>query len=171
MSAEWTSAFAAKNPQVQWINASSGGIDLPGLPRRALSEVAQEHLIREWDVEGMLHSLIIQAQATDVTSEKVADVRKKLKESFNKSLNLCDTMLKVWEKHYPSSPLEKGEYAVLEHELDEQVCARFFLMPLWNVWKRPILRTSFHPLGQHVHRLLFFKKALEMHLPYLRSFS
>lgn len=170
MSAEWTGASVRKNPQVQWINASSGGIDLPNVERRALSEVAETLLTQQLDVEGKIHSLIFEAEKTHVTFEKVIDVRKKIKESFEKSLSLCEAMLKIWEKHFPNSPLEKGEYALLDHELEQQICALYFLMPLWNVWKRPILRRESHPLGAHVHRLLFFKKAIEMHLPHLRSF-
>ncbi len=160
-----------KNPAIQWINASAEGIDLPGIERKPLSEVAETLLIQQWDVEGIVHSLISEAPLAHVTFEKVADVRKKVKESFEKSLALCDALLKVWEKHFPNSPLEQGEYALLEHELEEEICNRLFLTPLWSVWKRPILRSAFHPLGQHVHRLLFCKKALEMHLSYLRSFS
>ncbi len=171
MSAEWIGAFAKKNPGIQWINATAGGIDLPGIDRRALSEVAEDILSQQWDMEGLVHSLVAEAPKAHVTTEKVADVRKKVKESFEKSLALCDALLKVWEKHYPNSPLEKGEYAVLDHELEQEISNLHFLTPLWNVWKRPILRASFHPLGQHVHRLLFFKKALEMHLPHLRSYT
>jgi hypothetical protein len=171
MSADWMGAFAAKNPSVQWINASATGIDLPGIERKDLSEVAEALLASQWDMEGMVHTLTMDAAATHVTVEKVSNVRNKVKESFEKSLSLCDALLKVWEKHFPHSPLEHGDYAVLDHELQQEICHCHFLMPLWNVWKRPILRTAFHPLGQHVHRLLFFKKALEMHLPYLRLFS
>ena len=105
-----------------------------------------------------------------MTLEKVADVRKKVVASFEKTLSLCEALLKVWEKSFPHSPLELGEYAALEHDLEQEICACHFLIPQWSVWKRPILRSSFHELGQHIHRLLFFKQAIEMHLPYLRSF-
>jgi hypothetical protein len=171
MSADWMGAFARKNPAVHWINASAAGLELSGIERKALSEVAETLLVEQWDVGGFIHALVSQAQPADVAFEKVRNVRKNVKESFEKSALLCEAMLKVWEKHFPNSALEKAEYALLDHEIEQQVCNRLFLTPLWSVWKRPILRTSFHPLGQHVHRLLFFKKAIEMHLPYLRSFS
>jgi hypothetical protein len=171
MSAEWTVSFAKRNPSIHWINASTGGIDLPEIERRDLSEVAASILETEFDMSGIVHSLVSHAGASQVTSEKVDNVRKKVKESFEKCLEICDRLLKVWEKHYPNSPLEKGEYAILEIELEQEICHRHFLLSLWNVWKRPILRSSFHPFGAHIHRLLFFKKAIEMHLPYLRSLS
>lgn len=171
MSADWTSAFARKEAGIRWVNASESGIDLPGIERLSLAKAAESFLAEEEDVEGRIHSALYGAQATQVTFEKVRDVRKKVKESFEKSLSLCDALLKVWEKHFPRSPLEQGEYAMLDHELEQEICHRYFLASLWSVWQRPILRTSPHPLGKHIHRLLFFKKALEMHLSYLRSFS
>jgi hypothetical protein len=171
MSAEWTGSFAKKNPHIQWINASRDGIDLPGIEYRELSEVAEIMLTGEFDMAGIVHALIHGASPSQVSSEKVDNVRKKVKESFEKCLEICDGLLKVWEKHYPDSPLERGEYAILDIEFEQQICYRHFLLPLWNVWKHPILRTTLHPLGQHLHRLLFFKKAIEMHLPHLRSFS
>ncbi len=169
MSAEWTVSFAKKNPHIHWIHASTGGIDLPGIERRELSEVAMSLLETPFDMAGIVHSLVSNAAPSQVASEKVENVRKKVKASFEKCLEVCEGMLKVWEKYYPNSPLEKGEYAVLDIELEQEVCHHHFLLPLWNVWKHPIVRSSFHPLGAHIHRLLFFKKAVEMHLPYLRS--
>jgi hypothetical protein len=169
MSAEWTVSFAKKTPNIQWINTSTCGIDLPGIERREFSVIADSMLESQFDVSGIVHSLVFDAAPSQVTSEKVDNVRKKVKESFEKCLEICDGMLKVWEKYYPNSPLEKGEYAILDIELEQEICHRHFLVPLWNVWKRPILRSSFHPLGAYIHRLLFFKKAIEMHLPYLRS--
>ena len=171
MSAEWIASFAKKNQGIHWINATTGGIDLPGIERRELSEVVETTLGVDFDMLGIVHSLVSEAATSQVTSEKVDNVRKRVKESFEKCLEICDGLLKVWEKHYPNSPLEKGEYAILDIELEQEICHHHFLLPLWNVWSRPILRSSFHPLGAHIHRLLFFKKAIEMHLSYLRSFS
>jgi len=171
MSAEWTVSFAKKNPSIHWINATKGGIDLPGIECGEFSEIVETMLGEQWDISGIVHTLVSDATAAQVTSEKVDNVRKKVKESFEKCLEICDGLLTVWEKHYPHSPLEKGEYAILDIELEQEICHRHFLLPLWNVWKRPILRSSFHPLGAHIHRLRFFKKTIEMHLSYLRSFS
>ena len=171
MSAEWMGTFARNHPNIQWINSTAGGIDLPGIERRDFTESAETLLSQQWDMQGIIQELVMGAPLAKVTSEKVEEVRRRVKESFEKCLWACDALLKVWEKYYPNSPLEKGDYAMLDVELEQEICHRHFLLPLWNVWKRPILRTSFHPLGQHIHRLLFFKKAIEMHLPHLRSYA
>jgi hypothetical protein len=168
MAAEWTGAFAQKNPQIQWFNASANGIDLPGIPRRALSEILESLPEQGWDMQACVHSLVATASSSDVTLEKIKDVRNRVKVSFEKSLLLCDALLQIWEKHFPKSPLELGEYILLESDLEQEICSRYFLTPLWDVWKRPILRTDFHEVGQHLHRLLFFKQAIEIHV---RSFS
>ena len=169
MSAEWMGTFAQNHPRIQWVNATSQGLELPGIERKSLVESAKTLFTHQWDMQSIVQGLIMDAPVSKVASEKVAEVRRRVKESFEKSLELCDALLKVWEKYYPNSPLEKGDYAVLDVELEQQVCFRHFLHPLWNVWKRPILRASFHPLGQHIHRLLFFKKAIEMHLPHMKN--
>lgn len=171
MSAEWMGAFAKKHPEIRWLNATSGGIDLAGVERKELSAVVEEVLTQQWDVQGIVHALIAGAPLADVTVQQIDNVRKRVKESFEKGLSLCEALLKIWERHYPNSPLETAEYALVECELEQEICSLHFLTPLWNVWRWPILRTSFHPLGSHVHRLLFFKQALEVHLPHLRSYS
>lgn len=168
MSAEWMRAFAEKKGQTCFINATAGGIDIPGIERRMLAEIS-DSLHGQWDIPGIVHALVMRASSSGVNTQKVQKVRDILKQSFHKSLELCDQLLKVWEKYYPQSALEKGEYILLEHELEQEIAHVYFLSALWNVWKKPILRTHFHVLGQHVHQLLFFKKALETHLSYLRS--
>jgi hypothetical protein len=168
MAAEWTGAFAQKNPHIQWFNASATGIDLPGIPRKSLDEISESLLEQRWDMPACVHTLVATAASSDAPLEKIQDVRNRVKVSFEKSLLLCDALLKIWEKQFPNSPLELGEYVLLESDLEQEVCSRYFLTPLWNVWKRPILRTDFHEIGQHLHRLLFFKQAIEIHV---RSFS
>lgn len=168
MSAQWFGAFAKAHPEIQWVNATARGIDLPGIPRKTLSDVVST-LTSSWDVQGMIDSVVSEAQMTGVSLETTGHVKKQVLESFEKGLKLCDALLKIWEKHFPKSPLQVGEYLLLDHDLEQEICCRCFLSPLWSVWKRPILRGPSHPLGEHVHRLLFFKTALEMHLSYLRT--
>lgn len=164
LSAAWMGSFAKEHPHIHCLNASSTGLELPGIQRCTLSDAASFFHDTPMDLAGKIHAAVSGAPLSNVTLEKVADVVDRVKESFKKCLTLCEALLKVWEKHYPNSPLDKGEYAVLEHDLQQEICHCHFLIPLWNIWKWPILRTAFHPLGQHIHRLLFFKNALEMHL-------
>jgi hypothetical protein len=164
MSAEWMGELAKKYPDTQWINATAQGLDIPGMARESFAEQAALHLELERDVTAAIHSLIAEAPCATVTVEQVAVVKEKLIESFQACLSLCNGMLKVWERHHPKSPLEIGEYAALEHDLNQQLCYVHFLLPLWSVWKWPMLRTTPHPLGAHLHRLLFFKNSLESHL-------
>lgn len=170
MSAEWMGSFAAKHPQLEWINASAEGIELRGFKKLSIQQ-AVDKIGAAVDIEGHLHAQIARAAPSGASLEKVKAVKSSLVQSFEKCSTLCDELLKVWEKYYPHSPLEKGDYALLDVELDQQVCFRYFLLPLWNVWKRPILRSTIHPLEQQIHRLLFFKRAIEAHIPYLRGDS
>lgn len=161
-------AMAEKNRDRRWINASSSGLELMGFEKGSLEALCEKELAVSWDIAGAVHRMVHGAPFSGVTAEKVDAVRKKIALSFERCSCLCDQLLKIWEKHYPHSPLEKGDYILAEVELEQEICHRYLLMPLWNVWKRPILRASFHPLGQHIQRLLFYKKAIEMHI---RSYS
>jgi hypothetical protein len=69
------------------------------------------------------------------------------------------------EKHFPHPPQEKGEYIVLEIELEDEVAYEKFLLPIWNVWKH-IIQREIEPnvpkaYGIDVHRLLFMKRVCD----------
>lgn len=168
-SAEWMGEFAKKHPEHRWINASEGGIDLTGFEKLSLEELRSEVLKNCSDIGALSQVGIGNAPISAVSIEKVGQVQEKVAASFGQCGQLCDQLLKIWEKHFPGSPLEKGEYVALDVELEQEICYRYVLEPLWNVWKQPILRSNAHPLGQHLHRLIFFKQVIEAHTPYLRS--
>lgn len=104
MSAEWTGAYAKKNPGIEWINAGTDGIDLPGIERKDLAEVAAALPDISRDLDAHIHSIINQAHSLSVTSEKIPNVRKSVKESFERSLAFCDALLKLWEKSFRILP-------------------------------------------------------------------
>ena len=93
----------------------------------------------------------------------------RLSNSFIEALDLCNQLLKLWEKHYPHSILETGELALLESDLAQNICVQKLLLPLWEIWKWPILRQEEHIPTRTLHQHLFFKKAVEIHLSTFKS--
>ena len=65
-------------------------------------------------------------------------------------------MLRLWERYHPQSPLGKGEYILVESDVEQEVFYQQFLLPLWEVWNWPIGRESTHPL----QRILFFQRVI-----------
>ncbi len=158
LSAQWMQAFAKKHPETRWYRATPGGIELEGIERCALEAL---HPIHTLDMHGKVHQVLAEAPLTGVSESQVALVKKKVQKSFEKSLEYCDQLLKIWERHYPHSPLDAGEYALLDVELEGEICYREFLLPLWNVWQWPFLRGENHMLGKEIHRVLFFKRVID----------
>jgi hypothetical protein len=164
MSAEWLGALTQKHPQTRFLNAASQGLNVPHVERCSLDEASKSYLQRQFDLSGIIHALLQRAQGTGIQEADALEAVDLLKQSYARSDLATDQLLGQWEKHYPKSPMETGEYAVTLHDLEKEVAFQMVLDPLWQVWKRPVLRTSNHPLGQHLHRLLFFKRAIEANL-------
>jgi hypothetical protein len=164
MSAEWMSTFAAAHPDIRWIHAQEGGLNLSGFERLSLEETIDQYLMEGRDLVGHVHALVSSAESTNVTDEKSIKTCSALKESFQRTDLAVDQLLQLWEKHYPQSPMETGQYALIENDLAQEPAYACFIEPLWQIWKRPILRNFTHPFEHAVHHLLFIKRAVEANL-------
>ncbi|MBY0528562.1 MAG: DUF115 domain-containing protein [Rhabdochlamydiaceae bacterium] len=164
MSAEWMGAFAAAHPDVRWIHAQEGGLNLSGFERLSFAEIKDQCFMEEKDLTGYVHSLVSSCESTNITAETSIETCKALKESFERTDRAVDLMLELWEKYYPKSPMETGQYALIENDLSQEPAYTCFIEPLWQIWKRPILRNFMHPFEHAVHHLLFIKRAVEANL-------
>ena len=160
MSAEWLSATATAHPERKWLNASTGGIPIKGVATTDLSD----ELRQTFDVEAHLHAALAQATPSNVDQAKVDDVLSQLKKSFVRAADHVQQMFNLWQKHHPRPPLQSAEYALVEVEFEQEICFQYVLLPLWEIWKHPIVRKESHPIGKQLHRLLFFKNALDMNM-------
>ena len=159
MSAEWIALSAAAHPTRTWINTSTKST-LQGIEHLPLEAVAARHLQKSYDIDGYLHQLLIQS-ASAAAGVKTSAIVDELKQSFTSTLQLCDQLLALWQKHFPASPLENPEYTLLESQLESEIVYSHFLSSLWKMWKTPMLRKEPHPLARALHRLLFFKTTLD----------
>lgn len=166
MSADWTRTFVLNHPSIEWGNLSSSTLDLLGVPLVSVESL----FLPEKDMFAHVHALIAEAETCRVTTAQIQQVRSSLKHSFETSLSHCVSLLGLWQQTYPASPLEKPKYILIQHDLEQEICYEKCLNPLWEVWKYSILRTELHPLAKQLHRLLFFKQLIEIHLSYLRSY-
>lgn len=162
MSAEWLGTLAQGHPDIEWVNVTPRGLDIPGIRRESL-EVAATHLGPPRDLAAMVHALVEGAEGISC-SQGVDAITKSLAQSYHRCQEACSRLLAAWEKHYPKSPMESGEYALALVDLEQEVVYQTTLEPMWQIWKRPILRMPDHPLSQHLHRVLFFKRVIDLHL-------
>ncbi len=164
MSAQWQSDLIASMGEIRWIHAQEGGLEIPGMERASLREVGIQYCQEKRDLHGDVHALICTARPSGISLEQIAEVTERLKASFQKCDQLVDQMLSLWEKQFPRSPVDTGEYALAQHDLLMEPAFAQFIDPLWHVWKRPIVRNSQHPFDEMVHQLLFVKRVVEANM-------
>ncbi|HEY2811634.1 MAG TPA: 6-hydroxymethylpterin diphosphokinase MptE-like protein [Rhabdochlamydiaceae bacterium] len=160
MSALWISSLACTHPERTWFTLSDG-LDMQGLEKTTLGAIASQHLAKSYDMSAHLHSALEHSAHLAIPKEKISGTLFTLKESFKNVLQQANALLALWEKQFPKSPKEMHEYALHEIELQNESAFRYFLEPLWNMWKHPILRKEQHPFGRELHRILFFKNTVE----------
>ena len=156
LSAQWIAESVAENPLRKWINLSQG-IEIAGVEKQLFSDVAPRYFTHSYDLFGHLHSAMQQAQTLSIREEKST----LFKDSCLHCIALCTELLSLWEKYFPHSPTQTAEYTLIDVDLNSQVCFQYYLQPLWNVWKYPLLRKEQNAFGRQLHRLLFFKHSLE----------
>lgn len=126
---QWISEYAASHPQTRFINATEGGIGFEGVENRTLQEVKEQYLQVECDLPGWVHAEIQQAELPQVTSEKVLEGMKEIRESLYRVKELTqglmdenDEIKKRLESHkkVPES-LQTGRAALFEEELHEEL--------------------------------------------------
>ncbi|QZA59148.1 motility associated factor glycosyltransferase family protein [Candidatus Rhabdochlamydia porcellionis] len=165
-SASWLDQFAEKNKVIEWIYTDQEAMSLAHVKYLPLEQIS---LPSAFDTASFSYALTDRAARSEITQESVRAVLHKLSNSFTEALNLCNQLLKLWEKHYPHSILETGELALLESDLAQNICVQKLLLPLWEIWKWPILRQEEHIPTRVLHQHLFFKKAVEIHLSTFKS--
>lgn len=160
MSAEWVAAYRAMHPQREWVNVSSG-VELIGIERKTLEEVAKEHLTKSYDIDAHLFSGLASSSDFSIDGFPIHTLVLQTQKSFKEVLSSIDHLFSLWQKHFPASPMEDPEYIQIVQQIAEQPSYLYFLNPLWQMWKYPILRKESHPYAQEIHRLLFLKNVSE----------
>lgn len=158
MSAEWIRSHVAARPDIEWINTSKPAEALLQMQAIPLDSLALPFS----DIRVKVRSALAQGTSVRASPEQVAEVVQRFKQSVVSALASCESLLRVWEKMHPQSPLESLEYRSLASDFEQEEISLYFLMPLWEIWRHSILRGVTHPMGQELHRILFLKQSLEL---------
>ncbi|HSX03995.1 MAG TPA: 6-hydroxymethylpterin diphosphokinase MptE-like protein, partial [Rhabdochlamydiaceae bacterium] len=110
MAGQWLSGFAKEHPEVVCINCSEG-LKFDGFTAKSLNEI---DFSLQRDFEGLVHAKMQGASSIQIPQDQFALLNK----SFYKSGQLCEKLIQVMEKYFPHSPQEKGDYILLEMELE-----------------------------------------------------
>ncbi len=164
LAADWIEEFVRAHPSTTFINASTGGILLEGLPFSTLQEIAQELPLLTQDLDGIIFSTLQSANPLSA-DEKIENVLQKFKNNLAFCQGAIEKMVALFEKWYPEDPSSKGGFILLEVECEENPIYQYFLQPLWNIWQWALCSKS--PLSSHeikLQKLLFFQRALQLEI-------
>lgn len=152
---DWLADYARARPHVQWIQGSTGGLDIAGFERKSLSQI-------ELPKQEALSQQV--AEAIRKCPPKRADeyTQEELKASYRQVAALSHQLLELSSRLFPHPPHQKGEYVLLQVELEAEVVYRHHLLPMWNMWKplmaRQVPKEAPAGYGLELHRLLFMKE-------------
>ncbi len=148
----WTSSLA-KNTSATYINATEGGIGFEGIVSLPFKEAVSKHLTSSLDLEAKVHQEALEVPKFALPKEDIAKLLEDVKASIERALSLSEKMLHIASLYHPSSFEDKADFVLADFELQEEIIAQKFLIPLWEVWKTHLNDTS-------LQKILFFVKAL-----------
>lgn len=97
------SELANSNPKKEILNATKGGLKILGIPYANLEELAENKLIRSYDLLNWVHAEIQQSNTPQVTFEQVEKALNKWESHVREGLEKLQNM-----KHLPPNKREKG---------------------------------------------------------------
>lgn len=162
MAASWLEQFVKKHPDITFITCSSQALVIEGVKTMSLSQVEKEHLTKHEDVSSIFHAALQKAQKIKIAKDMLHAAFNVYKESWERSLDLCNKMIDFFEKTYPQDPRGKGEYILCEYDLYDELVYQKVIEPMWNTWKYVFARTvDLDSYQGKLHQLIFYKKILQ----------
>ncbi len=158
MAGEWLEQFAREHPDVQFVNATRGGLPLAGIERLSLSRVREKYGKEMCDIKGVLHKELSSLKPS-VSLADIQKVTEEVEASFERCKELSTKLLTLHEKRYACHSGGTGERALYEVELEDEIAFKTFLAPLWEIWGPLFLREA-QAMDRDLHRLLFFQRIL-----------
>lgn len=110
MESIWYSKYSLEHFDKEIFNASEG-IGFPGVKHRKLDELVKEHLIKSYDLQGMIHAEIQNSalMPQEITTEKIQKILETLHESTEHCIQNCNEITTSY-KNLLNSIAQKEDY-------------------------------------------------------------
>jgi hypothetical protein len=154
LAGRWLEELMKSYPSTRFYN-SSKGLNLEGAEKTSLAYLLEEELTVPYDITGLVHMLCFGAPF--FKGERKLDL---LEGSIKRSFGYVEALIALFEKHYPKDPREKGEFALNQLDLEDELAYKKILVPLWEVWRAPMGRSFPDDYARDLNQFLFFKKIL-----------
>ncbi len=158
MARTWLEKFAKMHPQIRFLNATEGGIGVPGIENLSLSSAKDAYLQKTQGLKERISKALDPIFPIGESEEMMRKVAS-LKESFSRARQHVDAFLMRMQEVFPSPISEDGKASFILFELEEESAYKAVLEMLWQVWKEPILREN--PSCPELQKILLFKRVLE----------
>lgn len=125
---QWIGQYAEDHPEVAFINATEGGIGMPGVTNMPLEKAVKEVLVKEYPVAEKIRAEIEKTALSQVNEKRIVEALQELYGSLQRCLDYLDLLKKDAEqieenikrtKEVPEM-LQSGKAALLESELLEE---------------------------------------------------
>ncbi len=155
MAALWIEDFARDHPDLELINATKGGLGFKGLPQKDLKDIP--HTSK--NLRQIIHFLV--ENLPPVSLQDPEPIIEELRASWERCENYCERILQCFQKYFPQTPDQKGDYVLAEVEFFEEIAYQKILEPVWIIWKPVFDRKILEPIGKQLNQFLFFKRILK----------
>ncbi len=182
---EWLADFAKTYPDLTLINATEGGLGIPGVPNQSLKEAINSFSPTPKIQKLFHHELPL--QKLSVTKKEISELLHTLKDSLHQCESLCEQILEevdviknnIAHGKFSHADLQTGRSALFEDELANEpayiALLDIFVVVLTRLFQRDVQRTksfssSLSP--QEIHqrlleisakRFLFLKETARLH--------
>lgn len=149
----WIESFARLHPEIEFLNATEGGLSMEGVKDIPLKEVTLAPL---FDTYAHVHHILESTPKISLPSEKVAETLQMVSQSVERCAALCREFL-----------AGMGQLAVQEVKLHEEIFFQLVLLPQWEVWrpflqKEEVIRAMQAPeIEKKIQQTLFFLDVCE----------
>jgi hypothetical protein len=135
---EWIGQYAQIHPEVKFVNATEGGIGMPGIENMSLEDAMASCERRPRDFVSRIHAEVQEAHMEGVTEEAVCSLMEEMGESLDKCVEICDGMLEEIEilkgkakKNNKIQPeMKSGQMELYEFELTEEAAYEYVLQTM-----------------------------------------
>ncbi len=125
---EWIADYAKANPELTIINATEGGLGMPGVPNMPFIDAAKLYLKRSYDLRSRVQGEILKSAMPEITDEKVIAVMEELGSSLQRSIEHVEVLIEDKERYQNlinesqgvPEYMQSGLAALAETELEEE---------------------------------------------------
>jgi hypothetical protein len=173
MAKRWIEDFISNHKETEFFQTSEKGLGFLGMENRSFKEIDALQIGKEKEIEGLLHTFSFQAPKKTVDKKVLGKCFEEIGRSLNSTKKLLQEKKEFLESCYHRKDFEDAlllqqKNLALDIALKEEILGKYFLFPLWEVWKYPFSQNFVEKKEKisgdfscEIQRMLFFFEVIE----------